>query len=94
MLSQYDTPPLRDVHEVRQASTNYVTHGAPQHLLVTLTLAVGLLIDAGAIATNSQQQDLVFLMSNRARNHFESLATVPRYMLQLCFMIICYASNS
>ena len=24
--SQYDTPPLRDVNEVRQASTNYVRH--------------------------------------------------------------------
>ena len=24
VLSQYDTPPLRDVNEVRQASTNYI----------------------------------------------------------------------
>ena len=30
-------PPLRDVNEVRQASTNYVSREAPQSLLVTST---------------------------------------------------------
>jgi len=72
LLSQYDTlvPLLRDVNEVRQASTNYVRREAlpfavdidiSQHM----TLTVGWLTVAVAIATNSQQQ--VFLMHNRAK---------------------------
>ena len=37
LLSQYDAPvpPLRDVNEARQASTNSVRHEAPQRLLLT-----------------------------------------------------------
>ena len=59
LLSQYDTP----VPPLRDV--NEVSH---------ITLTVGLLIVAVAIATNSHEQ--VFLMRNRASNHFESLATV------------------
>ena len=101
MLSQYDTPvpPLRDVNEVRQASKHYVRHEAPQRLLVTPTfpdtshLQLHWLIVTVAIATHYQKTSIL-KMSNRARSLFESLATVSRYILQLCFMIVCYAGNS